>query len=92
MLAFLHGSFLYLPQQKLEMEQTLTAKTYRARPPPAVLHKTVPIKLNTAAIMREELFFRKHVEDESKRLARLENGDFDQESFRIEQLVRCRGS
>jgi hypothetical protein len=63
-------------------------ETNRARPVPSAVTSKVPIKLNAAAILREEAYHRRLVEEESQRLAKIEAGDFDDEQFRIEQLVR----
>lgn len=62
--------------------------THRARPVPSAVTDKVPIKLNAAAILREEAYHRRLVEEEEGRLAKIEAGDFDEEQFRIEQLVR----
>ena len=41
----------------------------------------VPIKRNTAAILREEVFHRRRQEEEAERLAKLEQGAFDHQAF-----------
>lgn len=69
-------------QLKEEQERSLLQPTTKARPVPAhVTSKNVPIKLNAAAIMREDVFHRKKAEMLEKKLINLEAGAFDEEAF-----------
>eukprot|EP00055_Hartaetosiga_balthica_P016200 m.100898 g.100898 ORF g.100898 m.100898 type:complete len:645 (+) comp9053_c1_seq1:34-1968(+) len=76
-------------EQKSRQEQRQLKTAREARPVPASIHKHVPIKLNSAAILREEKLHRSKLEDEAARLARLEAGEFNEEELReLEEQVR----
>jgi hypothetical protein len=70
---------------KLCFEGCITTKPV----PTAVLEESVPIKLNAAAILREERLYRKREEEELKKLERLEKGEGDASGF-LEWQARMR--
>lgn len=67
-----------LQQRKEEEELAQVGTTHRAKPAPATVRAQVPVKLNAAAILREENRYRQQLENEAARLSRLEAGEFNE--------------
>eukprot|EP00042_Codosiga_hollandica_P040343 m.346574 g.346574 ORF g.346574 m.346574 type:complete len:625 (-) comp55836_c1_seq1:134-2008(-) len=68
-------------REMIQREQEEKSKYIPAKHRPAPVVPAVTTKLNAAAIMREEAFFRKQMEEEARRMAALEAGDFDSNAF-----------
>ncbi|EDQ87389.1 uncharacterized protein MONBRDRAFT_33293 [Monosiga brevicollis MX1] len=71
----------YMTEQRARELEELPAHTHRARPVPAAVLQNKNVRLNAAAILREELRFRKQQEAELARLEGLARGDFDEEEM-----------
>lgn len=57
-----------------EQDSKLEFEKHRARPVPSFLNREIPIKMNTAAILREGQLYQKLEEEEIKKIAKLESG------------------
>nr|KAG5686295.1 hypothetical protein BaRGS_033939 [Batillaria attramentaria] len=57
-----------------EQDSKLEFERHRSRPVPAFLNKEIPIKMNTAAILREGQLYQKQEEETLKKIAKLESG------------------
>ncbi|XP_067885326.1 cilia- and flagella-associated protein 99 isoform X2 [Heterodontus francisci] len=64
-----------------EKEVKMTSKVPKPRPIPAQVMENVPIKLNTAAILRENFFYEHRVKEELKRIDQLIQGGHDPSKF-----------
>jgi hypothetical protein len=69
-----------MPDGRFEEDMSIV-QIRRALPVPATLKREVTVKLNAGAILREEKHFRRQTESEAKRLAEVEAGAFDADSF-----------
>eukprot|EP00052_Salpingoeca_macrocollata_P025098 m.227851 g.227851 ORF g.227851 m.227851 type:complete len:608 (-) comp22378_c0_seq2:44-1867(-) len=79
-----------MDQYKQSKEHAATYRPPKQKPISAAVFKPVEVKLNAAAVLREERFHRKQIEEEAKRLAALEAGEFDSEAFmRFEEEQRA---
>ncbi|EGD76466.1 hypothetical protein PTSG_07583 [Salpingoeca rosetta] len=78
-----------LAQRKVQEELAQLDMQHRARPAPATVRAQVPVKLNAAAILREEKLYRQQLEDEAQRLARLEAGEFNERELQeLEEKIK----
>ncbi|KAL8602736.1 hypothetical protein ACOMHN_024298 [Nucella lapillus] len=64
-----------------EQDSRLDFERHRARPIPSFLSKETPIKMNTAAILREGQLYQKQEVEEMKKLAQLEAGTLNRQPF-----------
>ncbi|GCB68576.1 hypothetical protein scyTo_0013846 [Scyliorhinus torazame] len=64
-----------------EEEAKLKHKVQKARPTPAQMMENIPIKLNTAAILRENVLYERRVKKELQRLDQLIEIGYDPSKF-----------
>lgn len=76
-----HKTREVLKNIRAEQASKVEFDRHRARPVPAFLSKETPIKMNTAAILREGQLYQKIEADEIKKLSELEAGTKDKGPF-----------
>eukprot|EP00043_Microstomoeca_roanoka_P006561 m.63842 g.63842 ORF g.63842 m.63842 type:complete len:653 (-) comp13467_c0_seq1:1438-3396(-) len=78
-----------LAERKVQDELAQIENSIRARPVPNAVRAAVPVRLNAAAILREEKLYRQQLEEEATRLSKLEAGEFNErELMELQEKIR----
>ncbi|XP_059500894.1 cilia- and flagella-associated protein 99 isoform X2 [Stegostoma tigrinum] len=79
-----------LSEIKKEEEAKMKYTIPKPRPTPAQMMETLPIKLNTAAILRENVLYERRVKKEMERIDNLIEGGYDPSKF--EEMLKKKDS